>query len=115
MKARIEKKLSKKLKELLPKTMNDAWLDSREPSLLAFEQGTSVSHVWSVGGGLDYWGEATEVYTCLELMLHHYPWLGDFPFYPEGHEFEHFPDTGSFRPTGKNLIQLARDLAEVQS
>lgn len=108
MKARIEKKLSKKILHILPELFNSPWINSYEPSNLAFEQGSRVSGVWSVGGELDYWGEGTEVYTCYEWFLSFYSWLGDFPNYPDGHELEFFPDIGNFRPTGKNLLNLAK-------
>nr|WP_176441330.1 hypothetical protein [Pseudomonas aeruginosa]MCV4168539.1 hypothetical protein [Pseudomonas aeruginosa]HCK4895377.1 hypothetical protein [Pseudomonas aeruginosa]HCL4222383.1 hypothetical protein [Pseudomonas aeruginosa] len=43
MKARIEKKLSKRLVELYPASYSAAWRDE-EPSELAYEQGTRVRH-----------------------------------------------------------------------
>ncbi len=61
MKARIEKKLSKRLVELYPALYCSAWRDE-EPSALAYEQGSRVRHVLSVGGGVDYWGEGQDAY-----------------------------------------------------
>lgn len=46
MKARIEKKLSKRLVEIAPSLFPDAWRDE-EFSELAHDQRTSVSHVLS--------------------------------------------------------------------
>jgi hypothetical protein len=109
MKARIEKKLSKRLVLLHPSQYRKAWLDKDEPSLLAFEQGTRVSHCPSVGGGTDYWGEGQDAYTVWEDWRMNWCWHGPFHAYPEGHEFECYPDTGSFRPTTKNLLKLAAD------
>jgi len=63
MKARIQKKLCKRLLEIAPSHYEDAWLDKGEPSDLAYEQSTRVSHIWSVGGGVDSFGEGCEAYT----------------------------------------------------
>jgi hypothetical protein len=52
MKARIEKKLSKRLVQLHPAMYRKAWRDD-EQSELAYEQGSSVRHCLSVGGGTD--------------------------------------------------------------
>ncbi|MCY1438073.1 hypothetical protein D9M71_542570 [compost metagenome] len=38
MKARIEKKLSKRLPEIAPSQFHGAWIDKDEPSELAYEQ-----------------------------------------------------------------------------
>jgi hypothetical protein len=63
MKARIEKKLSKRLVQLHPGLYRRAWIDKDEPSDLAYRQRTRVSHVRSVGGSTDYWGEGQDAYT----------------------------------------------------
>lgn len=81
MKARIDKKLSKRLVEITG-LFKDAWIDE-EPSELADSQGTSVSHIWSVGGGVDYWGE--------------------------GHRFEGYPNIDGFKATTQNLLRLATE------
>ena len=106
MKARIEKKLSKKLVQLAPRIFNDAWVD-KDVSVKAIIQGSSVSHVYSVGGGVDYWGEGEDVYTALELMQMNWMWFGDFEAHPEGHKLEGYPDTGNFKPTSRNLLKIA--------
>lgn len=106
MKARIEKRLSKRLVDLAPSIFHDAWRDE-EISELAYTQSTSVSHVLSVGGGVDYWGEGMEAYTCWRLWRMNWMWHGDFKKYPEGHERAFYPDTEGFRPTTQNLLRLA--------
>jgi len=53
MKARIEKKLSKRLVQLHPALYRKAWRDD-EHSELAYEQRTRGRHCLSVGGGTDY-------------------------------------------------------------
>ncbi|WP_064116732.1 hypothetical protein [Pseudomonas fluorescens] len=108
MKARIEKKLSKRLVQLHPAMYRTAWRDD-EQSELAYEQGSKVRHCLSVGGGTDYWGEGLEAYTVWADWRNNWSWYGHFESYPEGHEFESYPDTGSFRPTTKNLLRLAAD------
>jgi hypothetical protein len=109
MKARIEKKVCKKLVEAAPKLFKDAWQEChKEPSELAYKQGSCVSGLWCVGGGVDYWGEGQDAYTALEFMESNYEWIGDFPTYPESHEFAHYPNTDGFKPTARNLINLAR-------
>lgn len=109
MKARIEKKLSKRLFQLHPGHYRRAWIDKDEPSELAYKQRTRVSHVWSVGGGTDYWGEGQDAYTVWTDWKLNWCWHGPFEAFPEGHEFECYPDTGSFRPTTRNLLKLAAD------
>lgn len=106
MKARIEKKLSKRLVEIAPSIFSNAWRDE-EISELAHEQRTSVSHVLSIGGGVDYWGEGMDAYSCWVMWRMNWVWHGDFKPYPEGHKHEHYPDTEGFRPTTQNLLNLA--------
>ncbi|WP_223430028.1 hypothetical protein [Pseudomonas sp. GL-B-26] len=109
MKARIEKKLSKRLFQLHPGLYRRSWIDKDEPSELAYRQRTRVSHVRSVGGGTDYWGEGQDAYTVWADWKSNWPWHGLFNSFPEGHEFECYPDTGSFRPTTRSLLKLAAD------
>lgn len=94
---RQDKKLSKKLKEAAPKLFKDAWK-------------CEESNVWCVGGDIDYWGEGQDAHTCLGWFLGNWFWVGDFPTYPEGHKFAHYPDTGNFKPTFKNLLKLAKSI-----
>jgi hypothetical protein len=82
MKPRIEKKLSKKLVAIFEGTrqFNSAWIDNEyyrethysyqgKPALTPAqvrynrESRVSVSHVPSVGGEADYWGEGTDYFT----------------------------------------------------
>ncbi|MCY1207152.1 hypothetical protein D3C76_788170 [compost metagenome] len=107
MKARILKKLSKRLAQIAPGIFGDAWIDGSEPCDLAYAQGTSVSGVISVGGGVDYWGEGEAPYTARDWWLVNWCWYGDFESYPDGHQFEGYPDTKGFRSTTINLFRLA--------
>ena len=107
MKPRVEKKLSKKLALAAPKIFSDAWVDT-EVMDSSFDFGVSVSHVMSMCGGVDYFGEGNESCTCLEFMLDSYQWFFGFKDYPKGHEFEGYPDTGNFKPTSRNLLKEAR-------
>lgn len=109
MKARIEKKLSKRLIEIAPSQFSGVWIDKDEPSDLAYEQRTRVSRVWSVGGGTDHWGEGQDAYTLWADWKANWFWHGPFEAYPYGHEFEGYPDTGSFKPTTTNLLRLAEE------
>ena len=108
MKARIEKKLSKKLVTIAPQLFNGAWVYSGEPSELAYEQGSCVSDIWHIGGGLDYWGEGQDAYTAWQWWLDSFMWHGSFPLYPEGHEFEGYPDLSGFKQETRSLLKLAR-------
>ena len=109
MKARIEKKLSKKVTQLAPKMFKDAWVDTYYISELAYEQGSRVRRVLYMGGGTDYWGEANEAYTAWEWFLDSYMWQGHFKPYPTGHEFEDYPNTDEFKKTTINLLRFAKE------
>ncbi|HCT08848.1 MAG TPA: hypothetical protein DIW86_26100 [Pseudomonas sp.] len=108
MKARIEKKLSKRLVQVFPSHYyRESWIDKDEPSVLAYEQNKRVSHVPSVGGGTDYWGDGQEAYTVWASWLDRWPWVGPFKEYPEGHQHAMYPNTEGFKPTTRNLLKLA--------
>ncbi|MFD2641801.1 hypothetical protein [Pseudomonas japonica] len=109
MKARIEKKSSKRLLEIAPSQFHGAWIDKGEPTELAYEQGTRVSNIWSVGGGVNYWGEGCDAYTVWEDWKMNWCWHGPFEPYPAGHRFEGYPNTDGFSPTTINLMKLAAD------
>lgn len=111
MKARIEKKLSKKLVEILPGIFNKAWVCS-DVTELAWDQGSRISNMYFVGGGVNCWGEGEDQYTVLEDFVSHYNWHSPIynPF-PDGHELEGMPTFESKRLTGKYLIQCARKIA----
>ena len=94
MNARIEKKLSKRLLEIAPKLFNNVWVDQE-------------TNTPCVGGEIDYWGESQDEHTLWQWFKMNWFWLGGFPEHPEGHEFEHYPDTTGFKPTTKNLLRLA--------
>lgn len=108
MKARIIKKLSKKLVEASSKIFKDAWVCD-EIIEEAWNQGSRVSHVWHVGGGVDYWGEGEDAYTALEYMQMNWYYFGNFPQYKHDHEYYGYPDTGNFKPTSRNLLKLAKE------
>ena len=108
MKARILKKVCKRLKKLAPKLFLDAWLCD-EVMELSWEQGSKVKNHWRVGGACDEWGEGTDDHDLLEWVKMGYYFYGDFPPYPEGHEFEYMPDTGNFKPTTRNLLKLVNE------
>lgn len=107
MKARIEKKLSKRLRQLMPTVLGKTWIDSSEPSELAYKQGTCVSHVVSVGGGTDFMGDGEDAFTAWEWWLLNWEWHGDFIPYPEGHRHECYPNTERFKCHTLNLLKLA--------
>ena len=92
---RQNKKLSKKLKEVSPELFRDAWM-------------CEETNTWCMGGGVDYWGEGQDEYTCLEFLKLNYEWLGDFDTYPEGHKWECLPDISDFKPTFRSLLRLVK-------
>lgn len=114
MKVRIVKKLSKRLVKLAPTLFRDAWVDT-EVMDSAWDQGSRVSHVLSVGGGLDYWGEGQDANTVWEHWLCNWMWYGSFPPYPGGHEFEGNPNVEGFRSTTRNLLRLAAAIEEKEN
>lgn len=131
MNPRIEKKVSKRLVQLAPKLFKDAWVDNeveRFPKhyehrlnrkLTAHERKENtlankcrVNHVLCVGGGLDYWGEGQDWYSCFKWLKLNYEWLGNFPSSPKGHQYQGYPDTGKFKPTTINLMNLVREYCD---
>ncbi len=108
MKARIEKKVSKALKIVAPVLFNDSWVDAAI-SERSFLEGNSIANCERIGGELDCWGEGTDDYSLIEFMQLNYYMFGNFPPYPQGHEFEGMPDVPkSFKPTTINLIKIAK-------
>lgn len=107
MNARIEKKLSKRLAKCCPNLFKGAWVLKFEVSELAEELNSKITHCYHVGGGVDYWGEGLDAFSVWQHWLNQWPWMGDFPYYPQGHELEHYPNTRGFNPTTKNLFELA--------
>lgn len=98
MNDRIEKKLSKRIVELLPKTYaRDAWED---------DYGCMV-----IGGEDDGWGNTTDVYSVLD-DLSGYEWWGMFGEHPHCHNFAYSPLLDPKKPTGKRVIQMAKLVAE---
>ena len=111
MKARIQKKLSKKIAAIVPKMYKDSWVDD-EISELSWSQGVRVSHIVSVGGELDCWGEGQDYCSVLEDFSKHYDWNRPiYNPYPDGHKWQGMPMRDSNRKTGKYLIECARKIA----
>lgn len=112
MKPRIEKKLSKRLLQLAPSLFNDSWVD-RERMESAWDYGVCVSHCYCVGGALDYWGEGQDAYTLWAAWtgcgVWAWEWHGLFESYPDGHEHHGYPGTKGFKPTTRNLLQMAAE------
>lgn len=124
MKPRIEKKLSKRLLQIAPTLFEDAWIDNEwehwpkhyahdNDGVLSskqrrenLQQRVSVNHVPSVGGGVDYWGEGNDWWTCWAWLRMNWEWYGPFKPYPNGHRFECYPNTEGFKPTTRNLLKL---------
>jgi len=102
MNPRIEKKLSKRLIQILPEMYRDAWK-------------CDETHVMCVGGGTDYWGEGQDAYTVLEdftgINQGGYCWFGLWGFYPDGHRFERYPVPDKKKQTGKRIIEIAKIIA----
>lgn len=108
MKARVEKKLSKRLVAVHPALYGEAWID-KEPSELAYEQNSRINNVMSVGGGVDYWGEGQDAYTCWADWRMNWMWHGPFAPYPKGHRYQDFPNTDGFKGTARNLLKLTTE------
>lgn len=136
MKPRIEKKLSKKLAQILKNirgfTPNEVWINSdfsseafpihwnyHNPSRLTSKQKrqnwqcmrVSVDNMPSVGGELDYWGEGTDFYSVFESACEFLRW-SMFPCEP--YDMENgkggWPIV-NVRLTGKKVIDLAKRYA----
>ena len=112
MKARIEKKLCKKLAEILPSNFySHAWTDG-EVTERAWAQGSRVSGLLYIGGGVDYWGEGEDEYSVLEDFKTHHNWHKPiYNPYPTGHKWEGMPKHSNKRLTGKYLIECARRIS----
>ena len=107
MNPRIEKKLSKKLALLCPSLFGEAWV-SDEPSELAYEKNSSISHCYHLGGQYcSHMGDSANHYSVWDWWIDNWMWHGDFSVYPEGHELEYYPDTTGFKPSTIKLIDLA--------
>ena len=112
MKARIHKKLCKKITEMLPRYYHEAWMDS-EVMEESRSQGSRVSNQYRVGGELDYWGEGTDDRSVFYDFINHVDlFCYGYPEYPQGHRFEGMPDISSrSKMTGKLAIEHARRIA----
>ena len=114
MKARIIKKLSKKINAILPKYYSDSWLDKYSPVMTeAYEQGSRVKNCLRIGGDCDEWGEATDDHNVYEnFIMHVEPFAYPYPVYPDGHRWEGLPITYSGNNMkGKLAIEHARLIA----
>lgn len=135
MKPRIEKKLSKRLSSILSDvrgfTLKDVWIDddverfavhykyqNKDGVLTSkqkrqnYEQNVSVNNIPSIGGGLDYWGEANEHYSVFEAAKDMLVWamFDCEPVDPETLEGG-WPDV-TIKLTGKNVVALAKKYVE---
>ena len=114
MKARIIKKLSKKLKSILPKEYCGAWVDN-EIMEQSYDQGSRVSNCCNIGGGLDEWGEGTDHYTVLYDFKHNFlQWQGLWGFYDETSRWEGMPKPAPYKLTGQKLIELAMTIKGIK-
>ena len=108
MKARIIKKLSKKLKVMLPKEYFKSWVNT-DVMEQSWEQGSKISHCFNIGGELDEWGEGTDHYTVIHDFKYNFlEWQGLWGFYDEASRWEDMPKGAPYRLTGQKLISLAR-------
>lgn len=74
MNPRQEKKLSKRICQILPHVFRYAWVDD-ERMESSWIRGVSTSHCLCIGGEPDYWGEASESYTCWKI------WVDNWQFF----------------------------------
>lgn len=106
MNDRIEKKLSKRLTQILPCKYRNAWK-------------CKDTFVMCTGGGVNYWGEGEDSYTVYEDFIgtqqSGYIWEALWGIYPEGHQFESFPIPDKKRQTGKRLIEIAKMIASTEN
>lgn len=134
MKPRIEKKLSKKLVSIVGNKLGKVWInddvewdkpywrcrsgDDRPPltgnqERQNREQRVSVNHMPSIGGGLDYWGEAEDWYSVFYFAREWLLWeLGEpqISIGPEGDELPDWPLVKE-RMTGAWVIRHAKERA----
>lgn len=107
MNARIEKKLSKKIVELLPHRYQNVAYNSWWMTDLAYEEGVNIMDVPIIEIQLsdeNGWGWET----TWQDFRPNYMWICNFPVYEEDHPLAGYPDTGNFKPTTQNLLNLAR-------
>ena len=108
MKARIIKKLSKKIKSILPKEYERVWVND-EVMEESWSQGSKVSHCHMIGGECDEWGEGTDYYSVLHDFKYNFlEWQGLWGFYDETSRWEDMPKPAPYRLTGKKLIELTK-------
>ena len=103
MNKRINKKLSKRLSEILPNEYKDAWKMSRSD-----DDGYILKGTLCLGGGVDYWGEGQDHETIFECYSQQFGWSGIFGFHPEGHPLSGYPLLDKKRFTGKRAIEIAK-------
>lgn len=134
MKPRIEKKLSKKLAEILNSvrgfTPKDVWIDqelelhqvyyayknekplSPKQKRANYQQRVRVNGMPSIGGGLDYWGECQDWNSVLYCAREFLIWtMFDISPFDEKTCHGGYPIV-NMRLTGKNVIFLARKYVE---
>lgn len=108
MKARILKKVCKRLKQVAPRLFEDSWIDS-EICTESWRQGSAIRNIHSIGGETDEWGEGTDQYTLVEFMVSNFIWIGDFDSYPEGHHWEGLPNPPKgYKLTVVKMVAIAK-------
>lgn len=122
MKPRQYKKLCNKVRELAGKDVlgSKPWLDSKEPFADAYlnmrhRYKCTMTHLWVIGGGPDYWGEAMDPRPLYDVAWEWAMWTfgtqKEEPVYdPDGHVIAHSPGYPTYpkRMTGKEVISLLR-------
>ncbi len=112
MNARIEKRLSKKIFELLPNIYKNIWVDDG-PTDKSYKERNKVSNCLCIGDEC-YWGEGQDVRTIWEDFKLNYPFIGGFPIHVKD-EFNYgWPDTSGFKETTINLIRLAKSQSKTK-
>lgn len=137
MKPRIEKKLSKRLANILYETQGftpkDVWVDSeyelfpvhyrhQNNGMLTakqkrknYEQRVRVNHIPSVGGGLDYWGEGCDSHTVFRAATEMLIWSMFIPAPFNMDDCSGGYPIVTIKLTGKNVVGLAKKYASQKS
>ena len=112
------RRLIKKLSKSLAAFYKDAWLCEWDDELAYSDEIYSMSAkgIMHVGGGLDYWGEANEAYTVLEMAeMNFWDWASfcgcgicahTFDMEPTSEVCKTITKRQSIRPTFKVLRKL---------
>lgn len=111
MKARIEKKLSKRLWETAPLLFPKAWKCGVDGMESSFFERTGMAGCWCAGGEYNSWsGDCDDDRTLWSEWRRDWHWVGDFKPFNDGSRLCGWPDTTGFRPTTPNLLRLAAEM-----